>query len=69
MQYGRVGKGLHCKRGKRSFNVQANMHYWKKLTENDRKRLEKIKDVEFESLINYMLKNDCKLEQESMDSP
>ena len=48
-------------------SLEANKHYWKKLTENDRKRLEKLKDVEFESLINYMLENDCKLEQESMD--
>ena len=48
-------------------SLEANKCYWKKLTENDRKRLEKLKDVEFEPLINYMLENNCKLEQESMD--
>lgn len=41
--------------------------YTKKLTENDRKRLENLINTEFSETIRYMLENDCKLEQESMD--
>lgn len=41
--------------------------YTKKLTDNDRKRLENLKNTEFSETINYMLENNCKLEQESMD--
>lgn len=38
--------------------------YSKKLTDNDRDRLKKIKNSEFEEVIDYMLDNNCKLEQE-----
>lgn len=41
--------------------------YTKKLTENDRKRLENLLNTEFSETIIYMLENNCKLEQESMD--
>lgn len=54
------------------YNMNADIlkkysQYTKKLTENDRKRLENLKDTEFSETISYMLENDCKLEQESMD--
>ena len=38
----------------------------KKLTENDRIRLKKLLGGEFDEVINYMLENDCKLEQEAI---
>lgn len=47
--------------------LSANMGSWKKLTDNDIKRLRKIEDKEFQSLIDYMLSNNCKLEQEAID--
>ena len=47
--------------------LSANMGSWKKLTENDIKRLRKIEDKEFQGLIDYMLSNNCKLEQEAID--
>ncbi|MBP3284920.1 MAG: DUF2399 domain-containing protein [Clostridia bacterium] len=39
----------------------------KNLTENDRKRLEKLMDSEFHDVITYMIENNCKLEQEVLD--
>ena len=47
--------------------LSANMGSWKKLTDNDIKRLRKIEDKEFQGLIDYMLSNNCKLEQEAID--
>lgn len=44
-----------------------NTGYTKKLTENDRKRLSSMLEGEFGETVNYMLANDCKLEQEAMD--
>ena len=41
--------------------------YTKKLTENDRKRLELLLDGEFNNTVQYMLDHNCKLEQEAMD--
>ena len=41
--------------------------YTKRLTDNDRKRLENLKSSEFSEIVSFMLENDCKLEQESMD--
>ena len=41
--------------------------YSKPLTENDRKRLERLSDTEFSDTIKYMLANNCKLEQEAVD--
>lgn len=41
-------------------------HYTKKLTENDRIRLQRLKDSEFKEVIEYMLENNCKLEQEAL---
>lgn len=40
--------------------------YSKKLTDNDRYRLKKLKGREFEEVIDYMLANNCKLEQEAI---
>lgn len=42
-------------------------NYTKKLTENDRKRLECLKESEFCDVVSYMLNNNCKLEQEALD--
>jgi len=41
-------------------------HYSKTLTDNDRERLSKLKDSQFNEVISYMLKNNCKLEQEAI---
>lgn len=41
--------------------------YTKKLTDNDRKRLKKLQAGRFKEVIDYMLKHDCKLEQEAID--
>ena len=40
--------------------------YSKHLTDNDRERLKRIINSEFEEVINYMLENNCKLEQEAV---
>lgn len=41
--------------------------YSKKLTDNDRDRLVKLKDSQYSEVISYMLENNCKLEQEAID--
>lgn len=41
--------------------------YSKKLTDNDRGRLSKLKDSQHSEVINYMLENNCKLEQEAIN--
>lgn len=38
--------------------------YWKPLTQNDRTRITKLLTTEYKQTIEYMLKNNCKLEQE-----
>ena len=40
--------------------------YTKKLTTNDRERLKRIQEIDFKDTIDYMLKNNCKLEQEAV---
>lgn len=40
--------------------------YAKKLTENDQDRLKRLKCSEFDEVIEYMLDNNCKLEQEAV---
>lgn len=40
--------------------------YSKKLTDNDRDRLQKLKESQYSEVIDYMLQNDCKLEQEAI---
>lgn len=47
--------------------LKDNLQYAKKLTENDRKRLGALADTEFRESIEFMLENNCKLEQEAMD--
>lgn len=47
--------------------IKENLRYAKKLTENDKKRLADLTDTEFGETIEFMLKNNCKLEQEAMD--
>lgn len=41
--------------------------YTKKLTANNRKRLIKLKERFHDDVIDYMLENDCKLEQEIIE--
>ena len=47
--------------------LKANLQYTKKLTENDKKRLVALADTEFGEAVEFMLENNCKLEQEAMD--
>lgn len=47
--------------------LQENIEHTKKLTENDRKRLEGLRDSEYGSTIQFMLEENCKLEQEALD--
>jgi hypothetical protein len=42
--------------------------YWMNLTQNDKKRLNKLIKGEFAQLVKYMLLNNCKLEQEAIQS-
>lgn len=46
--------------------IQQYSDFTKKLTENDRKRLQNLADSEFSAVIQYMLENNCKLEQEAI---
>lgn len=43
-------------------------YYSKNLTDNDRDRLLKLKTGSFNEVINYMLENNCKLEQEAINT-
>ena len=40
--------------------------FTKKLTDRDRSRLKNLLGGEFDTVIRYMLENDCKLEQEAI---
>ncbi|PKM87166.1 MAG: hypothetical protein CVU87_10140 [Firmicutes bacterium HGW-Firmicutes-12] len=46
--------------------LKEYQEYSKSLTENDRDRLKKLKGNEFGEVIDYMLNNNCKLEQEAI---
>ena len=48
--------------------LKENIQYTKKLTENDRKRLLRLRDSNFSEVIDYMLENNCKLEQEAVNT-
>jgi hypothetical protein len=47
--------------------IEEYRAYSRELTDNDRTRLHKMKDGEFSDLIDYMLQNNCKLEQEAIN--
>lgn len=49
------------------YTLEKNKDFWIKLTENDKARLSFLaeKSNEYKETIDYMLKNNCKLEQES----
>ncbi len=47
--------------------IKKYMDFTKKLTDNDRVRLKNLLGGEFDDVINYMLQNNCKLEQEAID--
>ena len=46
--------------------LRKYQHYTKRLTENDKERLKRLKDSEFAQVIDFMLEHDCKLEQEAI---
>jgi len=46
--------------------LKDHIKYAKKLTENDRIRLVKLLNTQYNEVVNYMLENNCKLEQESI---
>ncbi|NTW71346.1 MAG: DUF2399 domain-containing protein [Eubacteriaceae bacterium] len=46
--------------------LKCYQNYSKSLTENDKERLKRFKDSEFAEVIDYMLENNCKLEQEAI---
>ena len=48
--------------------LKEYFQYTKELTENDRERLLKLRDSIFGEVINYMLENNCKLEQEAVNT-
>ena len=47
--------------------IKKYKDFTKKLTDNDRTRLKNLLGGEFDEVINYMLVNDCKLEQEAIE--
>jgi hypothetical protein len=47
--------------------LEAYSKYTKKLTDNDKKRLMRLVDGQYHNVINYMLENNCKLEQEAVN--
>ena len=47
--------------------LQQYSQFTKPLTDNDRKRLQNLLDSEFSEIVQYMLENNCKLEQEALD--
>ena len=47
--------------------LQRFKSYTKPLTENDAKRLRALQNSEFSDTVNYMIENNCKLEQEAID--
>ena len=47
--------------------LEKYKEFTKRLTENDKSRLKNLLGGEFDSVINYMLENDCKLEQEAIE--
>ena len=40
---------------------------WINLTHNDKMRLQKNSNIDFNELVKYMIENNCKLEQEAID--
>jgi len=47
--------------------LKEHQNYLKNLTDNDRDRLKRLKDGQFRDVIDYMLENNCKLEQEAVN--
>ena len=47
--------------------LEQNLRYAKKLTENDARRLKNLAGGEFDEVIDFMLKENVKLEQEALD--
>ena len=48
------------------YTLSQYQNYWKSLTDNDKIRLKRLKCSEFDEVIEYMLENNCKLEQEAI---
>ncbi len=47
--------------------LKEHIKYSKSLTENDRVRLSNLLDSQYKDVITYMLENNCKIEQETID--
>lgn len=47
--------------------IKTYAKYTKRLTENDKNRLQRLADSQYGTVITYMLQNDCKLEQEAIN--
>lgn len=47
--------------------LKEYQEYSKRLTDHDRDRLMKLRDSQYQEVISYMLKNNCKLEQETIN--
>ncbi|KAB3536069.1 DUF2399 domain-containing protein [Alkaliphilus pronyensis] len=47
--------------------IKTYAKYTKRLTENDKNRLRRLADSQYGTVINYMLENNCKLEQEAIN--
>lgn len=47
--------------------LKSNMARTKKLTENDKRRLNNLLGSEYDDVVKFMLENNCKLEQENLD--
>ena len=68
MDYLREKTGIHFKPFRMDIpTLKQFAAYTKPLTDNDRKRLNNLLGTEFKETVQYMLENNCKLEQESMD--
>lgn len=50
-----------------SNTLMDNIKRTNPLTKNDRKRLANLLDTEYHDTIEFMLENNCKLEQEALD--
>ncbi len=46
--------------------IKMYAEFTRPLTENDRTRLLKLKNSEYNEVVDYMLENNCKLEQEAI---
>lgn len=61
--------GVNFKAYKMDVDTMKGYHnYSKELTDHDRDRLLKLKGIQYDEVITYMLENNCKLEQEAINA-